>query len=297
VNRVLDMVKGKARAAGSFLGGLANNPAIVIIALVLGGLIIFKDQISKAVGGLGAAAVEGIGDINIQLPEIKFPEFTFPEFKFPELPEIQFPTLPTLPNIFGDDTIPQPQKMVENTGLLPDPNICECGSSIVQDAFGNVNQTCKSCQQVSGIPKPDPVFEGGIGDPNFLDFLGLTPAQMFAADKGGFVVPASDPFGLGGGEGFIGGKTTFGDSGEIVDTLSEVLSIFPNLTASQAADALTENVGLTKNEFAQVDPDIINISSAGIDPAQIFLNASGGFSGLSAEDIVKMLTGGNISNF
>jgi len=66
---------------------------------------------------------------------------------------------------------------------------------------------------------------------------------------------------LGGGPSFIGGTTTFGDN--IVDTLSEVLAIFPELTASQARDALEEFSGLTGNEFAQINPDIINIVGAG----------------------------------
>jgi len=291
------MVKGKARAAGSFLGGLANNPAIVIIALVLGGLFIFKDRISEAFGSLGGS----LGNIEINLPDL-------PEINLPELPKIDLPELPdfqglfdsfqkqfedfkfpTIPNPFVTD-IPQPQKMVEDTGLI-DFSKCQCGATISQDAFGNVFSECKKCASGGGD------FVGGIGDPNFLAFLGLTPAQQFAAEKGGFNVPANDPFGIGGGVSFMGGTTTFGDSGDIVDTLSEVLSIFPNLTASQAADALAQNVGLTKNEFAQVDPDIINISSAGGDPDQIILNASGGFSGLTAQQIAFILTGGNISNF
>jgi len=37
---------------GSFLGGFFNNPGTVAIALVLGGLFIFRKQISEAVGGL-----------------------------------------------------------------------------------------------------------------------------------------------------------------------------------------------------------------------------------------------------
>jgi len=306
------MVKGKARAAGSFLGGLANNPAIVIIALVLGGLFIFKDRISEAFASFG----ESIGNVDIQLPDIQLPDITLPEINFPDFPE--FPALPDFSGLFQQQQdfftnlinqinfgltpdIPKPTKMVEDTGLLPDPSICQCGSTITQDAFGNVNQQCKPCeQQDTALPSQDPSLNvptgtGGVFG-GLLDFLGLTPAQAFALEKqGGIQITPQDNFGIGGGPSFIGGTTTFGSN--IVDTLTEVLNIFPNLTASQAADALAQNVGLTANEFALVDPDIINISSAGVDPNQILLNASGGFSGLTPQQIAFILTGGNIQNF
>jgi len=172
--RVLFMgkkINTAARGAGSFLGGIANNPGIVIIGLVLGGLFIFKDKIAEGLGGLGESLAGGLGDISITLPEIKLPEFNFPEFKFPELPpapdfsglfesfqQQQNTFLSGLTNLFGGGfNIPQPQKMVEDTGLLPDPNICECGSSIVQDAFGNVNQQCKPC--AAGTPAGTPAVQ------------------------------------------------------------------------------------------------------------------------------------------
>jgi len=310
------MVKGKARAAGSFLGGLANNPAIVIIALVLGGLFIFKDRISEAFASLGESISGGIGDIT--LPEINLPTINLPEINFPEFPA--FPELPDFSGLFQQQQdfltnfinqfnlgispdIPKPTKMVEDTGLLPDPSICQCGSTITQDAFGNVQQLCKPCAaQDTSLPSQDPSLNvpsgdlGGLFGGGLLDFLGLTPAQEFAIQsQGGINITPQDNFGIGGGPSFIGGTTTFGNN--IVDTLSEVLAIFPQLTASQAADALAENTGLTANQFALVDPDIINISSAGIDPDQIILNASGGFSGLTPEQIAFILTGGNIQNF
>jgi len=299
------MVKGKARAAGSFLGGLANNPAIVIIALVLGGLFIFKDRISEAFASVGSSIGAGIGDIElppIVLPTINLPEINFPEF--PALPDFSglfqqqqdfFSNLINQFNFAVSPDIPKPTKMVEDTGLDPLAT-CECGASIVQDAFGNVNVTCKECAAPVGM-NPALALEPSDAELFASQDTGLTPAQLFAQQKGGFIVPQTNPFGIGGGISFIGGQTTFGDSGNIVDTLSEVLSIFPNLTASQAADALAQNVGLTKNEFAQVDPDIVNISSAGFDPDQIILNASGGFSGLTPQQIALILTGGNIQNF
>jgi len=312
----------KARAAGSFLGGITNNLGFVGIAIAIGALIIFREPITKAFGDFGKSITEGIGGIGSSITEgfsgLKFPEL--PDINFPEFPKIEFPDFSGFftglqeqqTNFFeqftsfftGDTTIPKPTKMVEDTGLLTQEEVlaCKCGSTITQDAFGNVQQLCKICmgKPDEQLPSQDPSLNvptgdlGGVFGGGLLDFLGLTPAQVFAQEKMGIIIP-QDSFGIGGGPSFIGGTTTFGNN--IVDTLSEVLSIFPQLTASQAADALAENTGLTANEFAQVDPDIINISSAGVDPEQIFNQASGGFSGLTPEQIAFILTGGNIQNF
>jgi len=292
--------------AGGFLTGIFSSPAglgAIGIATLLVIIFIFKDRIAGAIGGFG----ENFG--KIELPEINIPNpfenFELPKFEIPELPKFEIPELPKfeipelpkfeIPPLFGGGIIrPPPQDLppdVENTGLLEDPTICACGSTITQDIQGDVSQVCKDCA-------PLPALEGGIGDPNFLEFLGLTPAQAFALQSQGRIdVPANDPTGLGGGQSFIGGTTTFGDSSNIIDTLTEVLNIFPNLTASQAANALFANPDLTANEFAQITPIQPSISSAGGDPEQIINNASGGFSGLTPEQIAFILTGGNISNF
>jgi len=302
----------KAKAAGSFIGGLFNNPTFLILGALGVILLFFQGDIRKAFANLGKIEIPPI-----ELPTINLPTINLPEIKFPALPDFTgfftglqeqqenfFTKFINQFNLGISADIPKPTKMVEDTGLI-DFSKCQCGATVIQDAFGNVFSECKQCQVTdTALPSQDPSlnipdtngFVGGIGG-GLLDFLGLTPAQEFAISKGGFEVPKSNPFGIGGGGSFIGGTTTFGDTDNIVDTLSEVLNIFPNLTASQAADALAQNVGLTANEFAQVDPDIINISSSGFDSDQIILNASGGFSGLTPEQIAFILTGGNISNF
>lgn len=59
------------RAAGGFLGGIANNPGIIIVAVALGALFFFRSDIRKA--------FEGLGNISLpQLPSVSFPEITFP---------------------------------------------------------------------------------------------------------------------------------------------------------------------------------------------------------------------------
>lgn len=99
---------------------------------------------------------------------------------------------------------------------------------------------------------------------------------------------------LGGGVSFQGGITTLGDN--TVDTLSEVLSIFPGLTASQARDALMENPNLSPGEFALINPDVRNISNVDDVAPQIFNNTSNSqFNGLTPEQIFKLITGGQLA--
>jgi len=295
------MVKGKARAAGSFLGGLANNPAIVIIALVLGGLFIFRDRISGAFGSLGGA----LGDINITLPEIKLPEISLPD-----LPEVNLPDFSGLfaglqeqqtnffsqfTNFFTGGGIPQPQKMVEDTGLLPDPLICECGSSIVQDAFGNVNQTCKQCAP-SGTPavqfKDAAIFAKDFPE-EFIEQL--TPAQQFSLEKQGissFLLSNQTQQFTGGGVSFIGGSI-FETPIENL-SLSQIIDKFM-VTASQAANIKAIAQGFTPEEeaFLQGSQDVGGFFT-GFNPPAV---SDPQFQGLTPQQIALLLTGGNISNF
>jgi len=331
VSRAERAASAGSRVAGRGVGAALSSPfgiAGLGLAAIIILIVIFRKDIGGFFAGLKFPELPSFPDITFpSFPDIKFPDFNFPEFpkiEFPEFPEFpdftklfeqQQKTLTDLINQFNlslSEEIPQPQKMVEDTGLIDDPaTTCPCGSTITQDAFGNVNQTCKACQggglNIAGtfdkadLPSQDPAENipdtSNLPFGGLFDFLGLTPAQQFAKDKGGFDVPINDPTNLGGGLSFIGGTTTFGDDKNLVDTLSEVLNIFPNLTASQAANALFSNPDLTPNQFAQITPIQPSISSAGGDPEQVFNQASGGFSGLTAQQIANLLTGGNISNF
>jgi len=333
-----------ARVVGTGAGSFFNNPAVIVIALLLGGLFIFRDKISESFQGVFE---------NFKFPEIpnpfenftnpfadfKFPEFTFPEFTNP-FEDFVFPTfenpfadfvLPDftsqfegfnqqfqdlfsgfqlqLNNLFGTD-IEQDLTMVENTGATQAQiDACQCGASIIQDSFGNVNLTCHACEATDiQLPSQDPALNvpdtSGQAFGGLLDFLGLTPAQEFALGKGlspeqeeQIIVPIENVNVIGGGQSFIGGTTTFGDSSNIVDTLTEVLNLFPNLTASQAANALAEFPNLTPNQFRLINPNVPSISSAGGDPEQIFNNTSDpNLSGLTPEQIFQKLFG-NIQNF
>jgi len=301
------MVKGKARAAGSFLGGLANNPAIVIIALVLGGLFIFRDRISGALGSIG----EGLGDINIQLPslpeiklpslpeitlpslpEIKLPEFTFPDFQFPEI---------TLPDIFGGGGTPDQDPTI--------PSGIGLGGAIAER-----RRAQEEALALSQIPDRD------IQD----DIQGLSPSQAFAFIErgviptgfivvGGVLVPettqaAPSPendldFGVqsflpdpqqfgGGGLSFIGGSVSPTPIEFL--SLSQIIDMF-NVTASQAANlrAIAQGFTVEEQEFLGGNQDIGGFLT-GFNPPAV---SDPQFEGLTPQQIALQLTGGNISNF
>jgi len=193
----------KARAAGSFLGGIFNNPGIIILGGLAIALLFFQKDIREAFGNLGK--------INIELPEFKFPEFTFPEITFPTLPEINLCTLFGIgcngdkpPEPVGD--LPFPPD-VENTGLLTDEEraACGCGTNIIQDIQGDVSETCIICE----IPEEgDPDFIGPT-QPNgdfSLDTFFDEPDPIFDEPEPPFEPPIELPPGFeGGGPSFEGG--------------------------------------------------------------------------------------------
>jgi len=308
------MVKGKARAAGSFLGGIFNNPGIVILGLVLGGLIIFRDRISEAVGSIPGAVASGIGDINIQLPSFELPKI--------ELPKIEFPEFPDFSNLFTGF-----QKQLDDISKqFQDFKLPELPPLFVEDPT------------VSTVPDPldqnlSPGLAGGIQQRQrdlreALEAQGVTPAQQFAAEKAGassifgildflglqFAPPAAaevpPPVDLGFGDTvlnllgtnqeFTGGGVGF-QGGVInptpITTLSQVIDLFPGITASQAADFLGEFSGILPEAALLQGFDVINITSAPGDPPQVFNQTSiAGLSG-TPQEIFKLLFPNVISNF
>jgi len=269
----------------------------------------------------------------INFPEINFPDFDFPDFKFPDFTDLFSGIQKQLDDLFknqqsilagqtvpfGDDEVIIPPDTVVNpdgTVSSSTPPISTGGGATIQElAFAQQKaaafDTLFDLDILTGTQIQEAISNIEFGDTAALNALivsiqSLANDELFGGNGGGggldnqgigFDVPFNDPTGLAGGGSFIGGTTTFGDQTNIVDTLSEVLAIFPQLTASQASNALFSNPNLTANDFAQITPIQPSISSAGGDPEQIINNASGGFSGLTPEQIANILTGGNISNF
>jgi len=238
-----------AKAAGSFLGGIANNPGIIAIAAIAITLFIFRDRISEFFAGL------------------KFPEFPeFPTIEFPEFPTIEFPEFPPPPDfsgffdflsgIFGNGNgngipgdLPLPPD-VEDTGLLtPEQRAaCNCGTNIIQDIMGDVSETCISpcpetsppqdcfftpagvliCPEDFALPggPPGPITNGFIGPPE--------PEPDFDEPEPPFEPPIDLPAGFeGGGPSFEGG-TIF--ETDICNKSIGQIAIENGISASAAAD-------------------------------------------------------------
>jgi len=251
----------KAKSAGGFLGGILNNPGAVVIALGLGALLFFRGDIRKAFGSIG----EGFGQIN--LPDITLPTINLPEIKFPEFPA--FPEFPDFGNLFSGfqtqlDTITKQLSNLDQPGReMGTTTMTESG---IDTTGGLADRQRDARDAIAQAEAERALMEAGpIGGSEFATAINQTEFERrrdavlesnMLIPQTGFDVGETSVFG--GGPSFIGGTTTFGSN--LVDTLSEVLNIFPNLSASQARDALSEFPGLTGNEFAQIDPDVINIT-------------------------------------
>jgi len=223
------------RGAGSFLGGIFNNPGVVIVAAVGIALFVFKDKIGDFLGGLKFP----------EFPEIKLPDITFPEFTFPDFPEIILPPPPDFSglfdflqgfNPFGPGPPPEPEP--EPTAIVQEVTAqCNENCSIVQDATGAVSITCV-CDGVefSGMSEPtiDPPPPPPVED---LPEIIIDPELE---TEGEF---------LGGGPSFIGGS--IGQTP--VTTLFQVLALFPGLSASGAANFLFQFAGISPSEALDLD--------------------------------------------
>jgi len=319
------MVKGKAKAAGSFLGGIANNPGIVILGGLAIALLFFQNDIRKAFGSLGA----GLGDIDIKLPDIKFPDLKFPDFSFPDFsfpditfPEFKFPEF-TFPDLFGQGTITPPE---QDPAGDPDLSIGLAGG--IQQRRADLERGLLERELAEAdIPLRD------IQD----DIEGLTPAQRFAFIErgvipGGFEViggilkqimeaaPSNllnqeglisdqkvssflldDPLKQfeGGGVSFIGGSIFETPLANL--TLNQIINMF-NVTASQASSLRREAQGFPSTETGFTPPSFFTQGSQGL-PIGIEAPDFGGFTGdpqfqgLTPQEIVLRLLGGNIQNF
>lgn len=232
------------KKAGQFAGGFFNNPGVIILGIAIAFIAFFRGDIRSAFGSIG----EGL--VNIEAPTINLP--SFPDISFPSI-NLGIPS-PFPEATAGGDPVPlsQPGEGLVNPADAPtDPTPVDILISQGETDPRIINPEAFDPEQAPQLFDPtqfQPPIPGTTGEPS-------PPAPT---PEGVIVVPEEDPFGIGGGPSFEGGTTVFG--GGIVDTLSEVLAVFPSLTASQARDVLEEFPDLTQAEFRQLDPDIINIS-------------------------------------
>ncbi len=319
------MVK-KARAAGSFIGGILGNPFLVLGGILLGALLIFRKDITGAFGSLGSGISQGLGDININLPSIELPSITFPEL--PSLPSLDFlgglfnqqkdisgeqTTLDGAPLTFGEGTT-----FDKGTGVIEGaPPTVDLGlgggiSPTGEIAFNQLrSQVFDTLTQTLGL-SPSEAF-GALKDVSFQDGLKGLDAVLQSFNKP-LSIEIQDPppfqalFGFddtvlqslgtdqvftGGGVGFQGGSV----SPTPITTLTQVLDLFPNLTASQAADFLGEFSGILPEAALMQGGDVINISQSPLDPPQMFNQSSLGTENITPEQLFKLLFPTIISNF
>jgi len=316
----------KARAAGSFLGGITNNPGVVILGLALGALLIFKGDITKAFGSLGS----GLGNIEVNLPDVKFPDIKFPDITFPDFkfPDFKFPDIT---NIFGNGTgesdlagktVPfgDSQVMIPaDTTVNPDGTVTSSTPPIVinggatQEEFDFAKFRAESFDtlfDIIGDPKKAQELISGAGqDKSAIEKILFQAGQGFFNDQpveqpSVTVQPVETNLPTGfdffnpSGEGFTGAAINPTPIGNL--SLSQIIDQF-NVTASQAANikAIANddfgNFDFGTNTGSGIGSILPSISS--LIPSSDLNVSSNQFEGLSAEQIAAFLTGGNIQNF
>jgi len=88
-----------SRSAGSFLGGILNNPGAVALGAIAIGLFIFRRPIQEAFASVGES-LGNLGNINVSLPEVSLPEVSIPEIGGFQLPDF-------ITNIFNPPAAPE----------------------------------------------------------------------------------------------------------------------------------------------------------------------------------------------
>jgi len=312
----LDMAN-KSKAAGSFLGGLLNNPGAVILGALAIGLLFFGNDIRKAFGSLGASIGGGLGDINVNLPSINLPAINFPEINFPDFSNIFQGFQDQLSSLAGQTvdgvTIPDDNVVNPDGTVSGSPPTFSLSDFETQEALNQLelNRLKSQLEQaLFDIPAEENIsgsefatainqteFErrrDAVLESNALNEI-IEPIRTIIGDgPDQIIVPPGDELGfveVTPGSTFTGaGVTTFGDN--IIDTFGEVLNIFPDLRANQIDDLLLQNPGLTASEFRLINPTPeTSLSSAGVDPDQTLLNSSGGFGGLTPQQIFSLISG------
>lgn len=254
-------------AAGGAVGGFFSTPgAIVSVGIgtaIVAALIIFRNDIRGFFGGLE------FPDINIDIPN-PFENFQFPTFEFPDVGDVLGSIGKTITEAAGQILNPQGAPTTESEGTAVD--FTESGMAAARGA------------------------RGGAGEPEPIEVLLPLPEQGEQRDFGVTIAPSLldsiiGPF-IGGGPSFEGG-TIFETPIENL-SLNQIIERF-GVSASEAASIRAEAIGFTPEEEAFLTQGEIDIGGfvAGGPPAV----SDPAFEGLSAEEIVLRLTGGNISNF
>lgn len=241
-----------------------------------------------AVAGLGAIffitrEIRGAGqDLakfgeNFKFPELpSLPDITFPEIKLPSL----FPTSESV--ISPDPTQQTDQQQIDIFGrTLTDTEEDEInkiakqleeGVKVTPSGFDPQSDPTKFVPpvgepQFTGREEDRPKFEAGLIDqfgrplttlPETSQTSIVDDIKKMISPKPELIseLPTEQTF-QSGGVGFIGGTIRENP----IDTLSEVINLFPELSSSQARDFLNEFSGISPTDALRIDPDVSNITA------------------------------------
>jgi len=284
-----------AKSAGGFLGGIFNNPGVIILTGLAILLLFFQKDIRGAFGSLGegiSQGIGGLGNIDITLPEFNFPDIKFPDITFPSFdfggffegfnpfpdavltPEGDVAVIPLNPpgsaiNPADDPTNPTPVDIILSEGGTVEQPIDPTDPNQDPTKFLPPSQDIPQTPVPSG---PDLFLPAGT---NIGPFLGL--------DQPSFIGPPEpEPT----SQLNIGQEQPFTLAPLGAQTLSSIIGIF-DVTASQAANIkfISQQGGdpfaTPENIFGENPPAVSDPQFQNLTPEQIFLQ----------------LVGGNISNF
>jgi len=297
-----------AKAAGGFLGGLFNNPGALIGLIALGGLLIFRKDITnffqKGFDSIG----ENFGKVDVQLGDINLPEIKNP-FEGFDITKIFESFTSSLSSIAGQTvqsgsdgttvTIPGDTTVNPDGTVSGSPPLLNLSEQAEQDAIAALN-----ANKILNETFQDPFFGDSelVRATNELEFrarqeLNQDPilTENFNVQTGLFT---DDQQFQGGGLSFIGGSVTEIPLerltiGQIIDRFAEQGL---DISASKAVDLKARAI----DDFGGFDFGT-NTGSGGSNSGFIINNAENvsdsQFEGLTPTEIALRLTGGNISNF
>jgi len=170
--------------------------------------------------------------------------------------------------------------------------------------FDTLTNLGKTPSEAFGLLKDITFKEGGFSGLDELLQSFNTPFTGIASTRPEKITDEGQDFtvgqSLGTGQVFTGGGVGFQGgfvSETPITTLFQVLDLFPQLTASQAADFLSQFKGLSPSEAILQDPDIKNISGDPSQPITILPASQESLTGLTPEAIFALLFPNVKSNF
>jgi len=280
---MVNVPEAAGRGAGGFLGGLFNNPGVVILGGLAIALAFFSGDIRRAFGSLGESISGGL--VNIELPDIQLPTINFPEITLPSIGDIfgggpsEPESAPLTPPGAGEfnpadqPVLPTDIDIALSEGATP--------SDIAQmigfpDIDPNLFQPPGQDVPQTPVPEgPSVITPAGVDIGPFLGLEPVTPAVPIP------LPPPISPI-TGGGPSFEGG-TIFETPIENL-SLSQIIDQFM-VTASQAADIQAQAIGFTPEEEAflgqqgtiggvsimePTGPAVSDPSVSGLTPEEIF---------------------------